>query len=334
MGRSGRPETIAAVRRNSRQNARVGLREFRLRRLQLANRPVLVFGAWARRSQRGRFQIVVIRQLHRSRRAALNSPFEVRRPLRASNSFRSGSNELHRVTIDHSPFRIGRCETSDLQIDSVQVSREHAQIYQRGNIWAIRDLGSTNGTQVNGKPVRESFLSDGDILAIAETEVTFVASSVTPFQRMATQPIQPRESTKAAGAAASRNRRHASLTEATLWQAIPLELATVVSLVTGEVEACFAQLRKRRRTATQTIILIALHAVGRHYRELARRRAIELAQPKRTAKRLFRDRRRRRISIARTHCFPNSNNCKIGLRIDCELGVIDLAAEIPRSHRA
>ncbi len=91
--------------------------------------------------------------------------------------FENGSNELRRVTIEHSPFRIGRCETSDLRIDSAQVSREHAQIYRRGSIWAIRDLGSTNGTQVNGKPVRESFLSDGDILAIAETEVTFVASA-------------------------------------------------------------------------------------------------------------------------------------------------------------
>src|ERR1700694_2162851 len=163
--------------------------------------------------------------------------------------FQEGSNELRRVTIEHSPFRIGRGETSDLQIDSVQVSREHAQIYQRGNIWAIRDLGSTNGTQVNGKPVRESFLSDGDILTIAETEVTFVASSVTPFQRMATQPIQPRESSKPPALLPSEIAIMRALTEATLWQAISLQLATVVSLGNGEVEACFAQLAETTRFA-------------------------------------------------------------------------------------
>ena len=110
--------------------------------------------------------------------------------------FQQGSDELQSVLIEHTPFKIGRCETSDLRIDSVEVSREHAQIFRRGSIWIIRDLGSTNGTKVNGKPIRESFLSDGDLLAIAETEVSFVAASVTPIQRMATQPIQPRESSK------------------------------------------------------------------------------------------------------------------------------------------
>ncbi len=110
--------------------------------------------------------------------------------------FQQGSDELQSVLIERTPFKIGRCETSDLRIDSVEVSREHAQIFRRGSIWIIRDLGSTNGTKVNGKPIRESFLSDGDLLAIAETEVSFVAASVTPIQRMATQPIQPRESSK------------------------------------------------------------------------------------------------------------------------------------------
>ncbi len=203
------------------------------------------------------------------------------------------SNERHRVTIDHSPFKIGRCETSDLRIDSAQVSREHAEIYQRGSIWAIRDLGSTNGTRLNGKPVRESFLSDGDILEIAETELTFVTAAVTPFQRMATQPIQPRESIKSLSLLPSEFAQARALTEATLWQAIPLQLASVVSLATGEAEACFAQCAHPSNPADAESQFLAVHPMGRCYRELTWRRAIEMALAEPTADRIF---------VAADHC--------------------------------
>jgi pSer/pThr/pTyr-binding forkhead associated (FHA) protein len=156
--------------------------------------------------------------------------------------FLNGSTEPHRTTIEHSPFKIGRCETSDLRIDSAQVSRTHAQIFQRGNLWCIRDLDSTNGTQVNGKPVREAILSDGDILGIAGTELTFVASTVTPFQRMVTQRIPPRDSTRRIGLLPPAISQTRALTEATLAQSVPVQLATVISLSTGEYEACITQL--------------------------------------------------------------------------------------------
>jgi pSer/pThr/pTyr-binding forkhead associated (FHA) protein len=189
--------------------------------------------------------------------------------------YQAGSSELQRVTVERSPFRIGRCETCDLRIDSVQVSREHAQLYQRGNIWTVRDLGSTNGTQINGKPVRESFLSDGDILTIAETEVTFVASSVTPFQRMATQPIQSREALKRPALLPSEIAQARALNEATLWQAIPLGLATIVSLDSGDGEACLAQLADAVGAGDPEWQSSSLAVGGRHYRALARRLAVE-----------------------------------------------------------
>jgi hypothetical protein len=199
--------------------------------------------------------------------------------------FQTGSDQPQCVTIDHAPFRIGRCETCDLQIDSAEVSREHAQISKRGNIWVIRDLGSTNGTQVNGKPVRESFLADGDILAIAETEVTFVASSVTPFQRMATQPIQQHELSQPAALLPPQIKNMRARTEATLWQAIPVQLATVVSLCGGEDEAFFAQCGQSAKHDDAEFG--AFHEVERRYRELFRRRAMEMAQAPHTTNRIF-----------------------------------------------
>jgi pSer/pThr/pTyr-binding forkhead associated (FHA) protein len=195
-----------------------------------------------------------------------------------------GTNDLHRVTIEHTPFKIGRCETSDLRIDSAQVSREHAQIYQRGGIWSVRDLGSTNGTQVNGKTVQESFLADGDILAIAETEVTFVASSVTPFQRMATQPIQGRIAKKLPALLPAEISQIRALNEAVLWQAISLQLTEVVSLETGRTEACFVG---STRTVQPSSESLRSHTTSRHFRELTRRLSIELAQSNYRGNRIF-----------------------------------------------
>ena len=116
--------------------------------------------------------------------------------------------------------------------------------YRTGNIWAIRDLGSTNGTQVNGKPVRESFLSDGDILAIAETEGHVCRLVGHPVPADGDAADSTAGAAQTAGALPPEIARHARLTEATLWQAIPLQLDEVVGLDSGESEACFAHLAK------------------------------------------------------------------------------------------
>jgi hypothetical protein len=230
------------------------------------------------------------------------------------------------VTIEHSPFSIGRCETSNLRIDSAQVSREHAQIYQRGNIWTIRDLGSTNGTRVNGRSVRESFLADGDILMIAETEITFVASSVTPFQRMATQPIQHKEAAKPAAQLPVEVSSIRAWMETTLWQAIPLQLATIVSLANREIDACFAQ-STNAALADHESHLNAVPAISRHYRDLLRRRTVEMANTQPSANRVF-------VSADLTECespdelFASLEQLKEMLPLDCELGVFVSVANI------
>src|SRR5689334_16783023 len=87
------------------------------------------------------------------------------------------------------PFSIGRNDSADLTIDSTQVSREHAVISQHGKKYFIRDLGSTNGTFVNGEQVTESPLSDGDLLAIADVEFTFFSGRTEARRTTATQVI-------------------------------------------------------------------------------------------------------------------------------------------------
>jgi EAL domain-containing protein (putative c-di-GMP-specific phosphodiesterase class I) len=79
----------------------------------------------------------------------------------------------HRILLDQVPFRIGRSMTAHYVIYSRQVSKEHTEIVREGKDFRIRDLGSTNGTFVNGQRIAESALSNGDIIHVAHKELRF-----------------------------------------------------------------------------------------------------------------------------------------------------------------
>lgn len=51
------------------------------------------------------------------------------------------------------PLRIGRDPASGLRLNHETVSRVHAELSRQGGMWVLRDLGSTNGTTVNGRRV-------------------------------------------------------------------------------------------------------------------------------------------------------------------------------------
>lgn len=198
--------------------------------------------------------------------------------------YTDGSGEARRITIEHFPFRIGRAESADLRVESVEVSREHAEIFERSGLWLMRDLGSTNGTQVNGKPIKETLLADGDILRVAETELTFVASAASQFQRMVTQPIQSRPAAAAPCALPVEIAATRTMTEAALWQAIPTQLLSATSLRHDITEAFFAPTTVNalhRATSDQ------LSAVGERYRELERMLALDQVAERADASRVF-----------------------------------------------
>jgi pSer/pThr/pTyr-binding forkhead associated (FHA) protein len=75
---------------------------------------------------------------------------------------------------------IGRDEDADIRVDEPLVSRAHARIEKRGRAYFVLDLGSTNLTKVNGEPVRERELRDGDELHFARARCRFVAPGVDP----------------------------------------------------------------------------------------------------------------------------------------------------------
>src|SRR5438093_1150473 len=67
---------------------------------------------------------------------------------------------------------VGRQEDCQLRIRSSQVSRKHCQLFEKKGLLIVKDLGSSNGTLVNGKKIEEQrVLEPGDELMIGQ--VTF-----------------------------------------------------------------------------------------------------------------------------------------------------------------
>lgn len=74
-------------------------------------------------------------------------------------------------TLPHGRHTIGRDDSCDITIDSTTVSRKHAVLLVRGTTWWIYDLGSTNGTRVNGKRASELPIGPGDRVRVGTIDV-------------------------------------------------------------------------------------------------------------------------------------------------------------------
>ena len=92
-----------------------------------------------------------------------------------------GSRPGKRILIDHPELVIGRSDECSLVIPERQVSREHARIRQDGDRYVIEDMGSKNGTFINGQELKGShLLQDGDEVQIALCcKLAFVGAEAT-----------------------------------------------------------------------------------------------------------------------------------------------------------
>jgi len=75
---------------------------------------------------------------------------------------------------------LGRRPHNDIVIDNLAVSGEHASIQMNGNEVFLDDLGSTNGTYVNGKAVKKQQLHNGDSIEIGKYKIKFVSEAERP----------------------------------------------------------------------------------------------------------------------------------------------------------
>jgi hypothetical protein len=81
-----------------------------------------------------------------------------------------------RVALGDEDATIGRLPDCVVALSDPQVSRHHAQLRRSPEGYRVIDLGSTNGTTVNGSPVADHLLRDGDAIGVGNTQIRFEES--------------------------------------------------------------------------------------------------------------------------------------------------------------
>jgi pSer/pThr/pTyr-binding forkhead associated (FHA) protein len=77
--------------------------------------------------------------------------------------------------LDGERLSIGRRPDADVFLDDVTVSRDHALLIKRGELWHLDDCGSLNGTYVNRSRIESQRLEEGDEVQIGKYKLTFHA---------------------------------------------------------------------------------------------------------------------------------------------------------------
>ena len=90
---------------------------------------------------------------------------------------------MYRMGLESKSFELsrqrvimGRAPTCDLVIRDEKISRRHATIFREGARWWVFDMGSANGTKLNGVDVVKEALKDGDVISLGEIELRFAGS--------------------------------------------------------------------------------------------------------------------------------------------------------------
>jgi pSer/pThr/pTyr-binding forkhead associated (FHA) protein len=82
---------------------------------------------------------------------------------------------LKEIPLVKERMTLGRKPHNDIQIDNLAISGEHAAIVTILNDSFLEDLNSTNGTLVNGQPVKKHFLKNGDVVELGKYKLKYIA---------------------------------------------------------------------------------------------------------------------------------------------------------------
>ena len=106
---------------------------------------------------------------------------------------------LKEISLDKERISIGRKPLNDVHIDNLAISGEHAVVVTILSDSFLEDLNSTNGTLVNGQPIKKHFLKEGDVVELGKYKLKYLTESIrqnvaADFEAtLLTPPIVPQE---------------------------------------------------------------------------------------------------------------------------------------------
>jgi pSer/pThr/pTyr-binding forkhead associated (FHA) protein len=86
-----------------------------------------------------------------------------------------GPSRGKKIALNKNLIKVGKRESNDFVVIDKTVSRNHFEIEYQSDSFLLKDLGSTNGTYLNGSKVKEAYLLPGDIIKVGNTTIEFVA---------------------------------------------------------------------------------------------------------------------------------------------------------------
>lgn len=102
-----------------------------------------------------------------------SSPTPPVQPLHSARQARLDSNDGRQFAVAIGSTTIGRGEVAQVRIADAGISRQHARLDYDGSRVVVTDLGSTNGTSVNGNRITSAALRPGDVIQLGTTTLTF-----------------------------------------------------------------------------------------------------------------------------------------------------------------
>jgi pSer/pThr/pTyr-binding forkhead associated (FHA) protein len=110
---------------------------------------------------------------------------------------------LKEIVLAKDRTTIGRKPHNDIQIDNLAISGEHAAITTILNDSFLEDLNSTNGTYVNGQPIRKHFLQNNDVVELGKYRLKYLAEASAGGQPIQTISMTAEPAAAAVGAESS-----------------------------------------------------------------------------------------------------------------------------------
>lgn len=84
-----------------------------------------------------------------------------------------GPDAPRNLVLERQSMVVGRSNSADLQIDSLDLSRQHFRVTHRGTDWILDDLESSNGVYLNGLRIHSAVLRNGDRLQVGDILLVF-----------------------------------------------------------------------------------------------------------------------------------------------------------------